>query len=104
MPPRRSRRPRRCPAASYAGTYANDYVGEATVTADGETLTVRLGPDGATAWPLTHFDRDLFLYYDLPEMPDMPSAARFAVGPDGRATALNLGSLNSNGLGTLDRR
>ena len=64
------------PAASYVGSYGNDYVGEATVTADGETLTVRLGPDGATAWPLTHFDRDLFLYYDSPEMPDMPSNTR----------------------------
>ena len=52
------------PAASYVGSYGNDYVGEATVTADGETLTVRLGPDGVTAWPLTHFDRDIFLYHD----------------------------------------
>ena len=92
------------PAASYVGSYGNDYVGEATVTADGETLTVRLGPDGVTAWPLTHFDRDIFLYHDAPEMPDMPSAARFAVGPDGRATALTLESLDSNGLGTLTRR
>ena len=50
---RRSRRPRptyasppqpptpALPAASYVGSYGNDYVGEATVTADGETLTVR---------------------------------------------------------------
>jgi len=92
------------PAESYAGSYANDYVGDATVTADGETLTVRVGPDGVTSWPLTHFDRDLFLYYPDAEMPDKPAAAHFTVGPDGRATALTLESLDSNGLGTLTRR
>ena len=62
------------PPESYGGSYANDYVGEATVSGDGGTLTVAVGPAGVTAWPLTHFDRDLFLYY--PDAGD----ARHAVG------------------------
>jgi CubicO group peptidase (beta-lactamase class C family) len=85
------------PDSAYAGTYANAYVGDAVVAAEGGALTVRVGPDGVTSWPLTHFDRDLFLYYPDAEMP----AARFTVGPDGKATALTLESLDSNGLGTL---
>ena len=92
------------PPESYGGSYGNAYVGEATVSDDGGTLTVRVGPAGVTAWPLTHFDRDIFLYYPDAEMPDTPSAAQFTVGPDGRATALTLGSLDSNGLGTLRRQ
>jgi len=92
------------PDAAYAGTYANAYVGEAVVAAEAGALTVRVGPEGVTSWPLTHFDRDLFLYYPDAEMPDTPAAARFTVGPDGRATALTLESLDSNGLGTLARR
>jgi CubicO group peptidase (beta-lactamase class C family) len=93
------------PDAAYVGTYANPYVGEATVaTAGGGGLTVRVGPNAGTVWPLTHFDRDVFVYYPDAEMPDVPQAARFAVGPDGRATALTLESLDSNDLGTLARR
>ena len=40
-PPRRSRRPRRCPPAPMSARYANAYVGEAMVAADGGALTVR---------------------------------------------------------------
>ena len=68
--------------ARYVGTYANAYVGEATVSGDGGTLTVRLGPDGATAWPLTHFDRDLFLYY--PDAGDARHALGRAASPSAR--------------------
>jgi hypothetical protein len=91
------------PAADYAGGYANAYVGAARVEAGEGGLVLVLGPGGVTRYPLTHFDRDLFLYYPDTEMPDRPSAARFALGPDGRATALTLESLDANGLGTLPR-
>jgi hypothetical protein len=74
------------------------------VRAEGGRLTVRVGPEGRTAWPLEHFDRDIFLYFDAEELPDLPSAARFTVGPDGKATALRLESLDSNRRGTLTRR
>jgi hypothetical protein len=91
------------PASAYVGRYANAYVGEATVSESGGVLTLALGPNGAMRFPLQHFDRDLFLYFPSEEMPDTPAALRFAVGPDGRATALTAESLDENGLGTLPR-
>ncbi len=76
------------PAAAYLGVYANAYVGAAEVVQDGEALVLVLGPDAARRYPLTHFDRDLFLYYPDPEFPTNPSPLRFAIGPDGRAASL----------------
>ena len=73
-PPAAAADRRRCrPRATSAAT-ATTTSARRRSTADGETLTVRLGPDGVTAWPLTHFDRDIFLYY--PDAGD----ARHAVG------------------------
>lgn len=91
------------PGAAYAGVYANDYVGEAEVAAAGDGLEIRVGPEGRTVWPLDHFDRDVFIYYPDRDTPGWPSSARFEVGPDGRATAVTLESLDSNGLGRLTR-
>jgi hypothetical protein len=91
------------PAAAYVGTYANDYVGPATVTAEGETLTLAVGPQGNTVYPMTHFDRDLFLIYPDPEMADTPSPVTFVIGPDGKATVITIDNLNGNGLGVLAR-
>ena len=91
------------PAAAYLGAYTNAYVGAAEIVADGEALTLVIGPDGAQRYPLTHFDRDLFLYYPDPETPTTPAELRFEIGPDGKATSLTAGALDSNGLGTLTR-
>ena len=52
---------------------------------------------------MTHFDRDLFLIYPDPERPDTPSPVSFAIGPDGKASAMTIENLNSNGLGVLAR-
>ncbi len=89
--------------AAYAGAYANDYVGSATVKADGDALTLSVGPNGKTTYPMTHFDRDLFLIYPDPEMADTPSPVTFSIGPDGNATSLTIENLNANGLGVLHR-
>jgi len=91
------------PATAYAGSYTNDYVGAATVTADGEHLVLKVGPDGKTVYPMTHFDRDLFLIYPNPEMADMPSPVSFSIGPDGKAAAMTIDNLNASGLGVLSR-
>jgi CubicO group peptidase (beta-lactamase class C family) len=91
------------PDAAYLGDYANDYVGPAKVALRDGVLTLVLGPEGAQSYPLRHFDRDLFLYIPDPEMPDKLSALGFAVGSDGRAEAMTIESLDSNGLGTLRR-
>lgn len=91
------------PDEAYLGDYVNDYVGPAQVALRNGVLTLVLGPEGARSYPLRHFDRDLFLYVPDPEMPDKLSALSFAVGSDGRAKAMTIESLDSNGLGTLRR-
>src|SRR6185437_8583484 len=82
------------PLASYTGRYANAYAGDAVVVERAGALTVAVGPHGARVYPLRHFDRDLFLYVPSPETPDMPMAARFDIGADGKAAVLTLESLD----------
>lgn len=92
------------PATAYAGRYHNVYVGDAVVEQDGDgALTLLLGPGGVKRLPMTHFDRDLFTYFPDAEMPDRPSAIRFAIGADGRAETITIESLDANALGTLAR-
>lgn len=91
------------PPAAYAGRYANAYIGPAEVVAVGEALELRLGPEGKTRFPLTHFNRDVFIYTPAPEMPDMPSGVTFTLGPDGKAETVTIEDLDSFGMGTLAR-
>ena len=91
------------PTGAYSGAYANDYVGPATVTADGNALTLSVGPGGKTTYRMTHFDRDTFLIYPDPEMADTPSPVTFAIGPNGKAASITIENLNGNGLGVLAR-
>lgn len=49
------------PLRSYTGSYANDYWGPATVAERDGALTLTLGPR-ATAFPLTHWDGDVFTF------------------------------------------
>lgn len=91
------------PDSAYVGSYGNAYVGAARIETGGSGLVLVLGPDGKTRYPLTHFDRDTFLYYTAPEMPDLPSPLTFQIGPDGSAQSMVADSLNGEGLGTLSR-
>lgn len=90
-------------SSAYVGTYANDYFGEAIVAEEAAGLVVKLGPGGAKTFPLTHFDRDLFLYYPVPEWPDLPVAVTFVTGPDQWATQVTFDDLNGLGLGVFPR-
>jgi CubicO group peptidase (beta-lactamase class C family) len=91
------------PAGAYVGKYANDFAGEAVVSASGADLVLEVGPNGARSYPLKHFDRDLFLAYPDEETPDLPSTVQFMVGPDGKASAVTIGFLDAHKLGTLQR-
>jgi hypothetical protein len=91
------------PPAAYTGRYANAYVGDAVVSDKGGVLTLSVGPGGAHAYPLRHFDRDVFLSFPSPELPDLPATVRFAIGPDGKASHVTIESLNDGGMGTLPR-
>ncbi|MCP4386582.1 MAG: serine hydrolase [Hyphomicrobiales bacterium] len=91
------------PASAYAGTYSNDYVGTAIVSDDSGTPTLAVGPDGARTYELTHFDRDLFLYYPFDESPDTPYEVSFAIDATGQAARITIEHLDDVGLGTLAR-
>lgn len=91
------------PASAYTGAYANAYVGTGVVSEVGGKLILALGPEGRSRYPLTHFDRDLFVYYPDAETPDLPSALSFTLGPDGRAASLTAETFVDTGFGTLTR-
>jgi CubicO group peptidase (beta-lactamase class C family) len=90
------------PFQAYVGSYANDYVGEATIEDAGPELVLRLGPAGRR-YALKHFDRDLFVYTPQPEAPTWPSSLSFSLGPDGKASAVTIDDFNGDGLGVLPR-
>ncbi|CDX40903.1 conserved exported hypothetical protein [Mesorhizobium sp. SOD10] len=91
------------PAGAYAGRYANDFIGDAVVSGAGDGLLLKVGPAGARSYSLTHFDGDLFLTYPDAETPDRPAGVSFVVGPDGKASAITIGFLDDDHLGTLRR-
>ncbi len=89
-------------AAAYAGTYHNDYVGEVVVEESGDGLQLTIGAN-QQVWPLTHWDRDGFIYTAFPEPPAPIALARFTIGEDGQAIDLFLESMDDVGQGTLKR-
>jgi CubicO group peptidase (beta-lactamase class C family) len=91
------------PASAYKGRYSNDLVGDAVVSGEENALVLKVGPGGARSYPLQHFDRDLFLTFPDAETPDRPSAVRFVVGPNGKASGMTIEFLDDNNLGTLRR-
>lgn len=90
------------PNSAYVGCYSNDYVGDIEVTEQKGALVLLLGPR-PEAFPLTHWNRDLFLYYPDKEWPDVPSGVTFTVGADGQAARLVIENLNGDGQGRFAR-
>nr|WP_276315105.1 serine hydrolase [Mesorhizobium jarvisii] len=91
------------PASAYAGRYANDFFGNAVVASAGDGLVLKVGPAGARSYSLAHYDGDLFLTFPDAETPDRPTSVSFVLGPDGKGSAITIGFLDDNHLGTLRR-
>lgn len=91
------------PLFAYAGTYANDYLGTATVVERQGALWLTLGPRQQTEFPLRHFDRDMFVYSPAAEIPDAFAAVTFRLGPDQIADQVTIEDLDDLGLGVLTR-
>jgi CubicO group peptidase (beta-lactamase class C family) len=87
---------------AYLGTYTNDYLGDVSVTASASGLVLQVGPN-KMAFPLKHWNRDVFLSYSTPEVPDWPSPVTFTIGPDGKASQMFIDALKNNGQGVLTR-
>ncbi|WP_217897270.1 serine hydrolase [Geodermatophilus saharensis] len=90
--------------AAYTGTYANPYYGPLTVTADGDRLTMAMGPPEApTSFPLTHYSGDVFTFESIGENATGLAGALFAVDASGTATSVRLDFYDRTGLGTFTR-
>jgi hypothetical protein len=68
------------PPDTYTGIYANDYLGQVRVVADGADLMLALGAGGKITYRLTHFDRDTFTMHASPVSPDVPYPLVFSIG------------------------
>ena len=90
------------PHATYAGTYHNDFIGEAVVAQSDGGLVLKLGPK-QRVFALSHFDRDTFTYQPEGEMSAGPSGVTFRIGPDRVADTITIENLNVHGSGTLSR-
>ena len=91
-------------ARAYGGRYAhNRYYGPATVTAQGNRLTLHLGPGGRKAFPLRHWSGNTFAYTPPGENSAGISAVTFSRVRGGRPTRLTVENLNEEGLGGFRR-
>jgi hypothetical protein len=88
--------------ASYVGTYANAYYGDAEVAQKDGRLVLKLGPAGAT-FPLSHWDGDTFVLSPSSENapPGSISTAKFSRGVP---ATLAVEYLDQDGLGTFTRK
>jgi CubicO group peptidase (beta-lactamase class C family) len=88
----------------YAGTYANSYYGPLTVTADGDRLSMAMGPPEApTTFPLTHHSGDVFTFESIGENATGLAGALFTVDAGGTASSVRLDFYDQTGLGTFTR-
>lgn len=88
--------------AAYAGTYANDYFGPLHITSDGNALTMAIGP-APMSFALDHWDRDVFVFDAVPEVPGVKSTVAFLIDDAGNASALTVQAFDSYGQGTFTR-
>lgn len=86
------------PLAEYAGNYANDYFGSASVTVVGDSLELTVGP-GTVVWPLDHWDGDVFVFEPFSENAALGSVSQATF--DGSTLVIEL--LDERGLGTFTR-
>ena len=90
------------PNSTYVGTYNNDFFGDIQIIENGIGLEIIEGPR-KTAFPLRHYDRDIFTYQTEGENAVGASGVTFTIGPDGKATTVVVEALNVRGEGTFKR-
>ncbi|MGW1894521.1 serine hydrolase [Streptomyces sp. NPDC002004] len=88
------------PDSAYTGTYGNGYYGPLTVSTEGSTLVMSLGPR-KMRFPLRHYTGNTFSYDTTGENAVGLSGVTFTLGPDGDATKVRVEHLDGNGLGTF---
>lgn len=90
------------PVGAYVGLFHNDYFGDIEIAVSDNNLSLLLGPN-QQAFPLQHYDRDVFTYQPQGENAFGLSAVSFRVGADGAAATVTIENLNINKQGTFQR-
>ena len=90
------------PTDAYVGTYHNDFFGEVEITEKDGGMVLHLGPK-KDAFPLQHYDRDVFIYQPVGENAYGLSTVTFTLGADGKGTSVNIENLSIEGQGTFIR-
>lgn len=88
--------------SAYAGTYANDYYGPATVTIENGGLLLAIGPK-PQRYPLRHWNGNVFALRTSGENGGFDSAVTFVPASGGHRASLAIEYLNENGLGSFVR-
>jgi CubicO group peptidase (beta-lactamase class C family) len=90
--------------SAYAGTYTNDYYGDAIITRQGDGLMLKMGP-AQVEYAFTHLDGQVFTFMPHSEnaTEGSISTASFAADPSGKVTALTIELFDQNGIGTFKR-
>jgi CubicO group peptidase (beta-lactamase class C family) len=86
------------PLDAYVGSYHSDYFGDIEISAENGGLVMRQGPK-RTAFPMKHWDRDVFLYQPVGEQAGGLSGVTFMVGPGHKARRVIVENLNTEGEG-----
>lgn len=92
--------------ASYAGTYSNDYFGNAQVISRDGDLVLKLGPEGVREYPMRHWDGNAFIFKPFSEnAPEGSiSLATFKGTGNGGFRELTIEYLDELGMGTFRRK
>ena len=90
--------------AAYAGTYANDYYGDAVIIRQRDGLMMKIGP-APIEFAFTHLDGNVFTFTPHSEnaAEGSISTATFATDSSGKVTALTIELLDQTGIGTFKR-
>lgn len=84
-------------SSAYVGEYANGYYGTVRISEGADGLEMAWGPDGATTLPLEHFDGDVFLYVDSPEIEGALTPLTFQFDDGDTASSLVLAGVEVEG-------
>jgi CubicO group peptidase (beta-lactamase class C family) len=79
------------PLDNYEGDYTNDIFGTLKIKAENGILVTTMGPE-KTQIELKPWNRDTFSIF-IPDFPEKGGFASFRVGPDGKATSLDIGGV-----------
>jgi CubicO group peptidase (beta-lactamase class C family) len=91
------------PDRAYLGIYNNDLYGEIEIREEENHLVLAVGPEKKLAFPLSHFDRDIFDYQPTGESAYGLAGVFFTIGPAGKASSVTIENLNVEGQGTFTR-